>query len=111
MHLIIENKKLDIVQLDGFWEKFKGLKFYLEKLDCAVKFTNKKFVSTAFLCQRIDIIAVDKDNYVVAIYKNVKSEKYFFTKFKTKDIYYLPLGLANNYSVGDQLIFKKATKS
>ena len=33
------------------------------------------------------------------------------TKFKTKDIYYLPLGLANNYNVGDQLIFKKAIKS
>lgn len=108
MYLKVNSKsKYDVVELTGFWEKFRGLKFYLDRFDYVIKFKNKKFISTAFLCQKIDIIMTDKDDKVLYLYKNVKSERYFLPKLKAKDTYFLPVGTAENYKIGDKLVFKE----
>ncbi|MDD5888397.1 MAG: hypothetical protein PUC82_02790 [bacterium] len=107
MYLIVDNKnKIEIIELLGFWEKFKSLKFYLNRIDFGIKIHKKKFLSTAFFCQNIDIIITNADNKILYLYKNVKPEKYFFPKFKANDIYFLPLETAKNYAVGDFLVFK-----
>lgn len=107
MYLKIGKKKIEVIELTKFWERVKGLKFYLEKLDYGIKFPKKKLVSTIFLCQRIDIIMTGVNDKVLYLYSNVKPEKYFLPKFKVKDTYFLPLGTAKEFKVGDTLIFSK----
>ncbi len=108
MYLKISNKKkIDIIILKSFWEKLKGLKFNFDKLNYGIKFPNKKLISTVFLCQRVDIIMTDKNNKILYLYSNVKSEKYFLPKFKVKDIYLFPLETAKEFKVGDILPIEK----
>lgn len=108
MYLKVKNKKIDIIELTTFWERFKGLKFNLNKLDHGIKFPRKKLVSTIFICQNIDIIMTDKNDKILYLYNNVKPEKYFLPKFKVKDTFFFPLGTAKEYKIGDELnIVKK----
>lgn len=108
MYLRINNKKtFEVVELVNFWERFKALKFDLEKLDYVIKFPNRKIVTTVFLCQKIDIIMTDEEDKILYLYSNVKSEKYFLPKFKVKNVYFLPLDCAREFEVGDRLVFRK----
>ncbi len=107
MYLKIGKEKMEVVELTKFWERFKGLKFCLEKLDYGIKFPKKKLVSTIFLCQRIDIIMTGKEDQILYLYSNVKTEKYFLPKFKVKDIYFFPLGTAKEFKKGDKLVLSK----
>lgn len=110
MYLKIKKKKIQITELNSFWERFKGLKFVLEPLDYGLCFPNKKFVTTNFLCQRIDIILTDKENRILYIYENFKSEKYIFPKRKVYYVYFLPLNTARHFSIGEKLPIRKKEK-
>ena len=103
MYLKIKNKKLKIVELTKFWERFKGLKFNLNKLDYAVKFPHKKFVSTDFICQRLDIILTDKEETIIKIYENFPTERYILPKRKVYNVYFLPLNTAKDLEIGKKL--------
>lgn len=103
MYLKINKKKLEIVELSTFSQKLKGIKFLLEPIDYAIKFPNRKWITTVFLCQRVDIVMTDKDENIKRIYKNVKSEKYFFPKLKVSNIYFLPLKTAQDLKIGEKL--------
>lgn len=108
MYLKINNKKkYEVFELTEFLERFKALKFDLEKLDYVLKFPNRKIVTTVFLCQKVDIIMTDKDDKILYLYSDVKSEKYFFPKFKVKNVYFLPLECAKEYRIGEKLFFSK----
>jgi len=108
MYLKIKNKKLEIVELTKFWERFKGLKFNLKKLDYVVKFPHKKFVSTDFICQNLDIVLTDKNEKIIKIYIDFPTEKYIFPKRKVYNVYFLPLGTAKDLNIGENLnIIKK----
>ena len=102
MYLKIKNKKIDIIELTKFSERFKGLKFVLEKLDYGVYFPNKRWISTNFLCQNIDIALTDKNNIIISLMENVRSEKYIF-KFRTKNIYFLPLDTVKYLQIGKKI--------
>ena len=103
MYLKINKKKYKIIELTKFWERFKGLKFNLEKIDYIIKFPKKKFVSTDFICQRIDIILTDKDDKILRIYRDIPSERYIFPKKKVYNVYFLPVNLSNNFQVDEKL--------
>ncbi|MBQ2640308.1 MAG: hypothetical protein IJF92_06090 [Bacilli bacterium] len=103
MYLKINKRKYKIVELTKFRERFKGLKFKLEKIDYIIKFPHKKFVSTDFICQKIDIILTDKDEKILYIYEDFPSEKYIFPKRKVYNVYFLPVGLSKNFKVNDIL--------
>lgn len=108
MYLKIKNKKYKIIELTKFWERFKGLKFQLNEIDYIVKFPHKRFVSTDFICQKIDIILTDKEEKILHIYKDYPSEKYILPKKKVYNVYFLPVGLSDNFEVNDTLkIIKK----
>lgn len=102
MYLKIKGTKLQINECLKFKERFKSLKFYLNNIDFGLYFPRKKIASTYFFCQKVDICFTDKDNKVLYLYKNVRSEKFIF-KFKSKNIYYLPVGYADRLRVGDKL--------
>lgn len=101
------NRKIEVIEFTGFWERLRGLKFSFDELDYVIKFPKKKLVSTIFHCQKIDIVMTGNDNKILYLYSNVKSEKYFLPKFKVRDMYFLPLGTAKEFKVGDALIFTK----
>lgn len=103
MYLKLKKKKIQIRELKSFWERFKGLKFVLEPIDYGVCFPHKKFSTTNFLCQRIDIVLTDKDHTILYLQESVKSEKYIFPKRKVYYTYFLPLGTAKLLQVGKKM--------
>ena len=52
MYLQVKRKKIKLIELTKFWDRFKGLKFVFEPLNYAIRFPKKKFVTTNFLCQK-----------------------------------------------------------
>ena len=107
MYLKIKNKKIEIKEYTKFIDRFKSFKFYLKEINFGIKIPKKKKASTYFFCQRIDICFTDKDDKVLYLYENVKSEKRII-KLKSKNIYYLPLGTCKNLKIGEKLnIIKK----
>lgn len=98
-----KNKKIEIQELISFWERFKSLRFVLEPINYGVRFPKKRSVSTTFLCQRVDIIITDKENTILHMYENFKSEKRIWPKRRAYYIYLLPLGTITHFKTGDKL--------
>lgn len=103
MYLRVNNKKLEIKEMLTFTDKIKSLRFNLYKIDYGLRRNNKKLASTYMFCQRVDICFTNKENVIIALYENVKSEKRIF-KWKSKYIYYLPLNTVKHLKVGEKLI-------
>lgn len=106
MYIILNKKEIEIKEPTSFWDKFKGLKFVLNTIDYGMLFKNKKFITTNFHCQRIDIIITDEDNRIIALYENIGSEKYIIN-LKAKNTYFFPLKTAQNFRINDILKIKK----
>ena len=105
MYLIIKMKKLEIIELTSFFERFKGLKFVFEPITYGVKFPKKKSCNTDFLVQKIDIILTDKNEKIVYLQENVAPETKIRRRKGVYNIYFLPLGTANKFKIGDTLEF------
>ena len=103
MHLQTKTKRIKLIEARGFWARFKGLKFVLETIDYGIRFPHKKFSTTNFLCQRIDVILTDKNDKILHMYENFGTEKYIYPKFKVYYTYFLPLNTVSNYEIGDTL--------
>lgn len=103
MYLQVKKKKIKLIELTTFWNRFKGLKFVLEPINYGVKFPNKKFVTTNFLCQKIDIVLTDKEDNILYMYENMKTEKYIFPKQKVYNVYFLPLNTVKNLKLNEKL--------
>ena len=102
MYLKINNKKIEIKELKSFKDRFKSLKFNLNKLDYGLCLPKKKFFSTDFFCQRVDVCFTDNDNKLLHIYPNLKSEKRLL-HFDSKKVYIFPLETLDNLNVGEKL--------
>ena len=105
MLLKIGKKKIEIVELNKFNEKFKSFKFYLEKIDYGIRI-KKKHYNTYFFCQRVDICVTDKNDTIIKLYENVRSEKLKFF-LRAKYVYYLPLGTVKNLKLNEKLNLTK----
>ena len=103
MYLQVKRKKIKLIELTGFWNRFKGLKFVLESIDYGIKFPKKKFVTTNFLCQKIDIVLTDKEDNILYMYENMKTEKYIFPKKKVYNVYFLPLNTVKDLEPNTKL--------
>ena len=109
MYLIVNNKRIKINEYTKFKDRFKTFKFYLEKIDFGIKLPKKKIANTTFFCQRVDICFTDKNDIILYLYENVKSEKRIL-KFKAKNIYYLPLNTVKHLKVGEKIILSNNKK-
>ena len=103
MYLQVKRKKFKLIELTKFWDRFKGLKFVFEPLNYAIRFPKKKFVTTNFLCQKIDIVLTDKEDNILYMYENMKTEKYIFPKRKVYNVYFLPLNTVKNLTKNTKL--------
>lgn len=105
MYLKVGNKKINIVELNKFNEKFKSFKFYLDKIDYGIKI-KKKYYNTYFFCQRVDICITDKDDIIINLFENIRSEKIRLF-FKGKYVYYFPLDTVKYLKLNEKLQIKK----
>ena len=103
MYIKVKNKKLKLVELTTFKDRFKSLKFNFKILDYAIKFPKKRILNTIFFVQKIDIAITDKDDKIIYLDENVISERYFIHKHKGRNIYLLPLGTAKNLTIGKKI--------
>lgn len=106
MYLLVNNKRIRIKEYTKFKDRFKSFKFYLEQIDFGIKLPKKKRATTTFFCQRVDICFTDKDEKILYLYEDVRSEKRIF-KLKSKNIYYLPLNTVKYLKVGEKLKIRK----
>ena len=106
MYLKIKHKKIEIKEYTKFFDRRKTFKFYLEPIDFGIKLPHKKYWTTYFFCQRVDICITNKENKIIKLYENVKSEKRKLI-WKSYNIYYLPLGTCKNLKLNDKLVEKK----
>lgn len=106
MKLIINKKKINIVEKNNFLEKLKGIKFILEPIKNAYRFKSH-YANTYFLFQRVDIIMTDENNKVLYIYPNCKTEKLIFPKFNVKYVYFLPLETTKDLEINQILKISK----
>ena len=106
MYLKLKNKKLKINEYTKFKERFKSFKFYLKEMKYGIKLPNKKLANTYFFCQRVDICFTDKDDIIIKLIDNVRSEK-LHLKLKAKNVYFLPVGTNKNLQLGQKIKLTK----
>ena len=106
MYLKIKNKKIKILKYTKFKDRFKSLKFHLNEIDFGIKMPNKRIANTYFFCQRVDICFTDKDDNILYLCDNLKSEK-FIIKFNAKNVYYFPKGTNKYLNIGDKIKLTK----
>lgn len=106
MYLKINNKKIEIREYNKIINRFKSLKFVLDKIDYGIKLPNKKKASTYFFCQQVDICFTDKFDNIIYLKEKVKTEKRII-KWKAKNVYYLPLDTCKYLKVGEKLNITK----
>ena len=93
MHVIVGKKKFNLVDCESFQSRFMGLMF-VKDFDYCLRFKKCNSIHTFFMKSNIDVIMTNKENVVIAIYKNVPKNRiiiirkahrsYFFFKHKTK---------------------------
>ena len=106
MYIKIKKKKIEITECLTTLDKFKSLKFVLDPINYGIKIPKKKKYNTYFFCQRVDILVTDKEDKIIALFENIKSEKKKRIK-NAYNIYYLPLDTCKYYDLGDKFIPKE----
>ncbi len=107
MKLIVNKKKINIEKVDGFFNRFKLMRFKFETLDIGYLLTKRKYLNTYLYCQRVDVVMTDKDNKILYLYSNLKSEKRIFFKRKVYNTYILPLNTSKYLEIGKKLEIKE----
>ena len=103
MYIKINGKQLKLEERITFKERFKSLRFNFNKLNHAIRFPKKRFINTVFFVQRVDIVLTDKDDKIVYLGENIRSERYYIHKKKTYNVYLLPLGSVKHLAIGDTI--------
>lgn len=102
MYLKLKNNRIKILEYTTKKDRFKSLKFVLEPIDYGIKIPHKKIASTYFFCQRVDVCLTDKEDKIIALYENIKSEKRKL-KWKTNNVYFLPLNTSKYLKIGEKM--------
>lgn len=80
---------IKIKEAKSFFQRFIGLMFK-KNINYGLLFKNCRSIHTFFMLDKIDVVATDKDNNVIRIYKSVKPWKILIAPKNTKNIYELP---------------------
>ena len=81
--------KINIKEAKSFKDRFLGLMFK-KNINHGLLFKNCMSIHTFFMKEKIDIIATDKNDKIIKVYKNVKPWKILIAPCGTKNIYELP---------------------
>ena len=94
MHIVIENKLINLKEANTFKDKLLGLMFK-KNIDYALKLKCNG-IHTFFMREKIDVVLCDKDNNVLYIYKNLKKNRIIFPKRKVYYTYEFPCETIKN---------------
>lgn len=103
MYLKINKSKIPIEIKTSFIDKVKSFRFKLTELEYALCFPKKRRINTYFYCQRFDIIMTDKDNIILNIFENTRTEERYKGNKKVFFTYVFPVGVSSYYDIGDTL--------
>ena len=82
MKVIVNNKKIDLIDANTYFKRLKGLMFKKNINYCLRIKTNN--IHTFFMKENIDVVMTDKNNNVLYIYKNLNKNKIIIKK----NVYY-----------------------
>ncbi len=80
---------LNIKEAKSFKDRLLGLMFK-KNINYCLLFRNCKSIHTFFMLDKIDVVATDKNDNIIKVYKEVKPCRIIIAPKKTKNIYELP---------------------
>ncbi len=84
MKVIKDNKTIDLIYCNNFFNRFKGLMFK-RNFNYCMCFPKCNSIHTFFMLSKIDVVMTDKDYNILYIYKNLKPYRVILPK---KHVYY-----------------------
>ncbi len=104
MEIILQNKKYDVVLMDTFFKRLKGLMFKVEPISKIYLFPRCSSIHTYFMKQNIDVCMLDRNFLITYIGSNIERGRVIIKKgYYTLE---MPLGATKGLKVGDKLLFK-----
>ncbi len=101
MKVIKENKTIDVVYCNKFFNRFKGLMFK-RNFNYCMCFPRCNSIHTFFMLRKIDVVMTDKDYNILYIYKSFKPYRVILPK---KHVYYtfeFPID-EFNFNIGEKI--------
>ncbi len=103
MKVKIGKKTIPIDILTKKWDRFKGYMWKLDPITKGLCFPKKRYLSTYFYCQPVDVVMTDKEYHILYLYHHLRSEKRILFKRKVYYTFVLPVDSCKDLVVGDQL--------
>ena len=105
MYTIINNKKYNIIIMNTFLKRLKGLMLKKEPINDIYLFPRCSSIHTYFMKQNIDICIINKNNVITYVKSNIKKRSIIIKKgYSTLE---MPLGTCQYLKVGNKLNIKK----
>ena len=104
MEIIINNQKFNVEVANTFLKKLTGLMFK-KNIQKGLIFLKTGSIHTFFMFEKIDVIMLDKDGFVIYFQKNVKKNS-IIIKRKAYYTSELPINSIHKLNIGDRIIFK-----
>lgn len=107
MYINISGNIIDVKKAKKLKDRFMGLMFK-KNINYGLLFEKCNSIHTNFMKEPIDIIALDNNNYILDIKRNLKPWKYYFSNYKRKETKILELPNDSSISLNkkDHLMFK-----
>ncbi len=99
-------KKIEVILMNTFTKKLKGLMFKKEPIKEAYLFENTNGIHTFFMKQNIDVLYLDKNYKILKVTNNLKPWKVLLPQKKVKHTIELPTNLAT-FIEGEILTIKE----
>lgn len=80
---------LKVKEAKSFKDRLFGLMFK-KNINYCLLFRNCKSIHTFFMLDKIDVVATDKNDNIIKVYKEVQPCRIIIAPKKTKNIYELP---------------------
>lgn len=102
----INGKGLDIINMNTFFKRLKGLMFKKDIINKAYMFEKTNGIHTFFMYQNIDVILTDKNYRIIYIKENLSKNKIILPQKGVYFTFELPLETAKYFRVGNKLDIK-----
>lgn len=102
MKVIINDKKIDVIEAKSFNKRLIGLMFKRKKVDYCMMFPKCASIHTFFMYQNIDVLMTDQNDNITEIYKDVKPNK--IIRGIGYNTYEFASNTLDNINIGDKLI-------
>ena len=103
MEIIINEEKFNVDTANTFWKRLTGLMFK-KNIKKGIIFFKTGSIHTFFMLEKIDVIMLNKDGFVIYYKKNIKKNKIIIKK-KAYYTIELPSNSINKLAIGDKILF------